>query len=183
MNAWGSSLLYGSYFGGSGVPWPNLYEGFIWSNPVTVDPNGDIILAGFAWSSDFPTTVGAWDREFNGPADAVVLKMTMPTTTAVPNLTEGIAGDLRLACWPNPFRDVTTIVYDLPTVRSVRVAVFDVAGRLVRLLEAAESSPAGEHRLIWNGLDRSGCPVSAGVYFVRLETPNHRESQRVVVLR
>jgi hypothetical protein len=90
---------------------------------------------------------------------------------------------LRLVCSPNPFRYGTTIVYWLPTTGSARLAVYDVAGRLVRLLQAAESMPGGEHRINWNGLDGSGSPVSAGIYFVRLDTASHRESERVVVLK
>jgi hypothetical protein len=181
LSASGSSLVYGSYFGGSGVPWPNEYEGFAFSNPVTVDSNGDVILAGLAWSDDFPTTVGAWDREFNGAADAVVLKMTLSTAVAASDLTERIPGDLQLACSPNPFRDGTTIVYTLPTMRSVRMGVYDVAGRLVRVV-ADEELPEGDHEAIWDGRDDAGLRVAGGMYFVKLNAGGKTETQKVVFL-
>jgi hypothetical protein len=52
----------------------------------------------------------------------------------------------------------------------VEVALFDVAGRLVRTL-ADRTFPAGEHALIWDGRNNDGVPVSRGVYFARIRTP------------
>ena len=52
----------------------------------------------------------------------------------------------------------------------VEVALFDVAGRLVRTL-ADRTFPAGEHALIWDGRNNEGVPVSRGVYFARIRTP------------
>ena len=50
----------------------------------------------------------------------------------------------------------------------VRIAVYDVAGRLVRTL-VDDTRPAGAHSTTWNGLDTRDARVAAGVYFVRLE--------------
>jgi hypothetical protein len=57
LSSTGSSLLLGSYFGGSAADYP-------WS--VRVDPSGDLVLAGWTGSSDLPTTAGAYDRTYNG---------------------------------------------------------------------------------------------------------------------
>ena len=53
VSSTGRTLLYGSFYGGSTDP-PNPYhEGFMYSNPVSVAPNGDVFVSGGAWSSDF----------------------------------------------------------------------------------------------------------------------------------
>ena len=43
--------------------------------------------------------------------------------------------------------------------------------------------PAGAHQVIWDGRDRWGRPVSAGVYFYQLRAGEARLTQRMVVLR
>lgn len=64
----------------------------------------------------------------------------------------------------------------------VSLAVYDVRGRKVKAL-ANGHLPAGRHSLIWKGTDDTGRRVSAGVYYVRLETASIRETYRVTVLK
>jgi len=41
---------------------------------VAVDPVGNVYATGYSLSNDYPTTVGAYDREYNGDKDVVVVK-------------------------------------------------------------------------------------------------------------
>lgn len=68
---------------------------------------------------------------------------------------------------PNPFNPQTEIRFFLPADQPVRLAVYDVSGRLVKTL-VDEARPAGDNAVNWDGTDRSGRSVSAGVYFARL---------------
>jgi subtilisin family serine protease len=83
---------------------------------------------------------------------------------------------------PSPFLDRTDIVFALPERAAAEVSVHDVTGRRVRTLLARTVS-SGEYRLSWDGLDDSGRPVAAGVYFARLTAPGVRRVQRGVLLR
>jgi hypothetical protein len=83
---------------------------------------------------------------------------------------------------PNPFRRVTTIRYDIPVAGTARLAVYDVAGRLVRTLRRDSVSP-GRHVSVWDGQDARGERVAAGVYFVRLDSGTFRATRKVVYLR
>jgi hypothetical protein len=79
---------------------------------------------------------------------------------------------LRLAQgYPNPFRERTTLTFDIPEERitglPARLAVYDVRGRLVRRLEDAPHFP-GRFEVPWDGRDDAGRPVPAGVYVARL---------------
>jgi flagellar hook assembly protein FlgD len=65
---------------------------------------------------------------------------------------------------------------------SVRVSVFDVAGRQIRTLED-RSVPAGWHAVQWDGRDASGRAVAAGIYFVRLRGDGVDETGKVTLLR
>ncbi|MEZ5063799.1 MAG: FlgD immunoglobulin-like domain containing protein [bacterium] len=84
--------------------------------------------------------------------------------------------------FPNPFRDHTTIRYELPRAARVELAVYDVAGRRVRVLDEGERA-AGPHRTEWDGLDQSGRPVAGGVYFSRLKSGGSTSTSRVILTR
>jgi len=83
---------------------------------------------------------------------------------------------------PNPFLGTTTLSLVVPEDSVARVTVHDVAGRRVAVLLDGRL-PAGRHALAWDGTDAGGRPVSAGVYFVRAETPSGTVGRRVVRLR
>jgi RHS repeat-associated protein/uncharacterized repeat protein (TIGR01451 family) len=72
LNATGSALVYSTYFGGSAA---YIYEK---GSGIAVDSAGNAYIVGQTDSSDFPTTVGAFDRTFHGgnsPIDAFVTKL------------------------------------------------------------------------------------------------------------
>ncbi|MCI0698713.1 T9SS type A sorting domain-containing protein [candidate division KSB1 bacterium] len=76
----------------------------------------------------------------------------------------------------------TAIHYDLPRATELRVQIYDLTGRVVRVLHEGRQN-AGVHTLVWNGVDAAGHPVSAGFYFVVLEAENRRLTQKVVVIK
>lgn len=82
---------------------------------------------------------------------------------------------------PNPVRDRTTISFALPRTSPVTVCVFDIRGRLVNILVSGDQ-PAGRHEVVWNGQDRVGHRLPAGVYFCHLVTPGGRFIEKVVLV-
>jgi FlgD Ig-like domain/Beta-propeller repeat len=58
-----STLLASTYLGGRGIE--------IHSD-LALNADGDVVLLGASSSSNFPTTVGAWDRVYGGDVDVVV---------------------------------------------------------------------------------------------------------------
>lgn len=69
--------------------------------------------------------------------------------------------------FPNPFNPSTTIQYDLPERATVKLSVFDMAGREIALLVNTEQD-AGRHEARWNARDSRGNSVASGTYFYRL---------------
>jgi hypothetical protein len=82
-----------------------------------------------------------------------------------------------LAASPNPFNPVTSVEYYLPERQRVRIAVFDVSGRMVAVL-ADGMQPAGDHVARWRA---SG--FSSGIYFCRLEAGGVVSTKKIVLLR
>jgi hypothetical protein len=70
---------------------------------------------------------------------------------------------------PNPLRSATRIPFALSAPASVRLTVFDVAGRRVRAILDGVPYPAGDHTAGWDGRDEAGGLAPQGIYFLRLE--------------
>lgn len=66
FNAAGSALVYSTYLGGGGTDECRF---------VAVDSRGAAYLTGETNSSNFPTTAGAWDRQYGADGDAFVTRI------------------------------------------------------------------------------------------------------------
>jgi hypothetical protein len=71
LNALGSGLEYSTFLGGSDI------DCFFGECAIAVDASGVVYVTGYTWSSDFPTTSGAFDPSYNGRGDAYVTKLDM----------------------------------------------------------------------------------------------------------
>jgi cytoskeletal protein CcmA (bactofilin family) len=69
--------------------------------------------------------------------------------------------------YPNPFNPSTEISFQLPVASEVKLVIYSVTGQVVRELVNGEL-PAGRHTLSWNGRNRAGELMAAGVYLYRL---------------
>jgi hypothetical protein len=83
--------------------------------------------------------------------------------------------------YPNPFKPVTTISYSVSSPGDVSLRVYDVSGRLVRILVSGPKN-VGEYSLAWDGSDGRGIKVTPGAYFVRLEAAGQVETRTIVLL-
>jgi len=116
--------------------------------------------------------------------DGTVDAWHYPDGTVVGVLEDLIPQSLQyLNACPNPFNPTTTISYELPESAVVNLSVYDVSGRLVRVLVGSESLSAGPHEVVWNGQEDGGRQVATGVYFYRLETPEYAETRRITLIK
>ncbi|MFH1865617.1 MAG: C25 family cysteine peptidase [Candidatus Eisenbacteria bacterium] len=83
---------------------------------------------------------------------------------------------------PNPFNPVTTVTFGVPRDASVRLAVYSVAGRLVRTLVDGEVG-AGYRTVVWDGRDDRGVEVGSGVYFCRMEADGFGDTAKMVLMK
>jgi hypothetical protein len=84
---------------------------------------------------------------------------------------------------PNPFSSGTALSLSVPYPGSrVRIAVYDVSGRLVRTL-SDEWLEGGAHTVAWDGRTDGGIEAASGVYFIRVAIGEHRATRKAVLLR
>mgnify|MGYP001826565860 CR=1 FL=1 len=84
--------------------------------------------------------------------------------------------------YPNPFNPVTTIKFDMPRQAHVKLAVYDIAGRLVKTL-VDEVRPASSHSVIWDGSDRTGRRVASGTYYYVIQTDSFRATEKMMLVK
>jgi hypothetical protein len=82
---------------------------------------------------------------------------------------------------PNPSSGTVTVSYYLGHAAHVRLSVYDVAGRLVKVLRDARL-PQGLYSTTWSGVSGDGKRAAAGVYFYRLTADDQVIGSRKVVL-
>lgn len=79
--------------------------------------------------------------------------------------------------YPNPFNPSTMIRYSLPEVSSVSLVIYDLRGNEVTRWTLANET-AGYKRKTWDGTDKNGNKVPAGVYLLKM-TAESKESQQI----
>ncbi len=84
--------------------------------------------------------------------------------------------------FPNPFNPATTIRYSIPENERVLVRIYDLAGRLVKVL-VDDIRSEGDHSVVWRGRDNRERTVAAGVYFVRLEAGRFATSRTLTLVK
>lgn len=84
--------------------------------------------------------------------------------------------DLQFTAYPNPARGASTIALELPSEQDVSVQVYDIRGAAVAELTRG-ILVEGTHRWTFDAQERG---LGAGVYFIRLQTPDRTELIKLV---
>lgn len=71
--------------------------------------------------------------------------------------------------YPNPFYNTTTISVKLKQPETLKAAIYNVKGQLVKTL-STDGKAAASHELIWDGTTNNNIKASAGLYFYRAST-------------
>lgn len=83
---------------------------------------------------------------------------------------------------PNPFRDRTSIQYEVPPNEHVHIAIYNLLGQQIRILRD-EPQAAGVHTAVWDRKDDHGNNVPAGVYLCRLRVGRFVCTRKMILLR
>ncbi|MBD3235279.1 MAG: hypothetical protein GF330_01080 [Candidatus Eisenbacteria bacterium] len=89
---------------------------------------------------------------------------------------------LELGAAPTLVHAGTTLHYATPRAGELRLGIYDVGGRCVRIL-ANGPQPPGPQTIAWDGRDGRGRRVAAGSYWARLQTAEGSRARPIVVLR
>ena len=85
--------------------------------------------------------------------------------------------------YPNPFSGSTTIEYQLPEERGIRIEIYAITGQRIRILEDAPNRLPGYWRSTWDGTNAEGRPVATGLYLIRFKAGDFVQTGKVVLVR
>ncbi len=122
------------------------------------------------------------DEHAFGIADSLALIIT---TASQVDVGEGHVNLLRfdlLPASPNPFMKSTNISFVIPKAGKVKLAVYDISGRMIAKLVDGNLA-AGRYTVRWRGVSSTGARVASGVYFVRLKSESGEKTRKIVLIR
>lgn len=126
------------------------------------------------------------ERYLYGFYDDFEVRGYLPAAVGVPERdTPGLPLlDVLYQSYPNPMNPAATISYSVTETGRVTLRVYDVAGRVLRVLvdEVKQASPE-PYSVVWDGKNDQGAEVSSGVYFCLMETERSSSARKIVLLR
>jgi hypothetical protein len=108
--------------------------------------------------------------------DNKIFKISFPYTF-VSNTTNIPTKFIIYQNYPNPFNSSTTIEFDIPERTNVKIVVYDILGREVKILIDKELEP-GKYKI---NFDATNLP--SGVYFYTLRTPKFTKTNKMVLIK
>ncbi len=181
-----SGVVIGSSAAVSGTH--GVVNGFVINVPAGSTAYADILLDISATGS------GIFYIELESPQDIGTLPVTSinPVTgnyfgnmKSSPLSIQGTGFAETAHAFPNPYNPLTgkaIIEYYLPEPSRVSVRVFTITGRQVREIAVNSGRPAGLNNTdIWDGRNRAGETVKAGIYIVQIEAEGASGEKRSAV--
>ncbi len=148
---------------------------------IHLDSTGNVLIAGYSKSANFPVTNNAYDVVNNGGyGDCFISKFT-------PDLANDFVGNvpdnqnqfknMKLNSFPNPFNPSTTIQFELKIPMQVKLTIFNIKGEKCTILINKKLSQ-GIHNLSFNAKN-----LSSGVYFCQLITDDKVTSKKILLMK
>jgi hypothetical protein len=83
--------------------------------------------------------------------------------------------------YPNPFNPKTKINLSLPVASEYSVAIYNIAGQLIRTYDGNAS--AGVVEIVWDGKDASGNQVASGIYFYKAQAGQFSATKKMLLMK
>ncbi len=144
--------------------------------------HSEIVEIAEDWADLVTLTLAVTVTDAAAAASPATVSLDDDLSVGVPVLAPGSTLEL-LPNRPNPFAATTTIGFSLSREGSAHLAIYDLAGRLVRTLVDESAVPAGRRDAVWDGLDDRGARVAPGVYAVRLAGDAAAAARKIHLLR
>jgi hypothetical protein len=89
--------------------------------------------------------------------------------------------------YPNPFNPETWIPYQLPSDAQVRIHIYNIQGKLVRIMDLGKKATgvyiSKDKAAYWDGRDSVGERVSSGIYFYWLSAGDFSATHRMAIVK
>lgn len=187
----------------SGVNWSSTGFSGSRTNALIIDPDDNsVIYAGTYTNGVYRSTNsgGSWTQMNDGLDELTINRLGInpgvylyagtdgasmyrwSLQVGVEEAKENFEAGFVLFARPNPATRKTTIQYGLPKETRVSLGIYDIQGRLVKILVQGVQS-AGLHAVQWDGFDEQNHTAGAGVYFFILATEQETTIRKLILVR
>ncbi|MCP4569733.1 MAG: T9SS type A sorting domain-containing protein [FCB group bacterium] len=84
--------------------------------------------------------------------------------------------------YPNPFNSGTIIEFNLPRAGFTELKIFNLLGQIVAS-PLSDHLPAGNHCIVWDGLDKVGQSTATGIYFYQITSGDFSQTRKMILLK
>lgn len=169
------SALYYSYSLDQGETWSVNEKLSPTFNPHLGYPQQIKMGDYFELQSDNDGAHLAWANTLNGEEDVYYSYIT-PPIDGIGNIVKTDTY-LSVTCYPNPFRDLTTIRYQIPREEVITLSIFNVYGQEITTL-VNKKQPAGIYTISYASAD-----LPAGYYYCRLSSGSATKTTSLVKVK
>ena len=87
-----------------------------------------------------------------------------------------------IKAYPNPFNNQTTISFDSYNINNAEILIHDINGRRIKSYKHTIRF-RGRQKVVWNGLDNKGNPVSSGNYYCTVRHNNFLNKIEITLVK
>ncbi|MDO8969114.1 MAG: FlgD immunoglobulin-like domain containing protein, partial [Saprospiraceae bacterium] len=127
----------------------------------------------------------AWDENRDNPGgistDIYATAGLLDGVEGKPEEVPGVSA-IRLKAYPNPFKNMATIEYQIPNKSNISLSIYNINGQLVKIMVAGYEK-AGKYIVVWNGRDNEGNKVCCGIYVICLKANNAVNINKITIIK
>tara|TARA_B110000467_G_scaffold94079_1_gene85022 strand:- start:4198 stop:5853 length:1656 start_codon:yes stop_codon:yes gene_type:complete len=138
----------------------------LFSGDIDNDGNGDIIFTSASFASDKPQVfMIEHENQLNTKKGSQIPKQF--------NISQN---------YPNPFNPSTHFNYNLSESGIIELAIYDIEGKMIYKFHDGFQR-AGNHNVLWTGIDYNQKKVSSGIYFCRLKMESKTITKKMIMTK
>jgi bacillolysin len=132
---------------------------------------------------EYDPSANSWSK-LNSPNDyTLFMRARIKSFTSAVEIDSKVPDKFEVSQnYPNPFNPSTTLKYALPSAVFVRMAVYDINGKQVAEL-VNNMQNAGTYKVLWNGKNDIGIPVSSGIYYCRIIAGDYIKTNKMILMK
>jgi hypothetical protein len=138
----------------------------LFSGDIDNDGNGDLVFTSASFAADKP-------HIFMIEHDEELSKEEEPQIPSQFNMSQN---------YPNPFNPSTQFSYTLPESGNIELAIYDITGKIVYKFHDGFQR-AGNHNILWTGVDQNQKTVPSGIYFCQLKMESNTVTKKMVMTK
>ena len=168
------------------------------TTPVSITWNATDINGNIVPDGDYKLWIQMAYDNFNGPTYSIpftkgattvhltpvnqpnYLNMTLDWTSTS-SVIDNSATNFNFLTSPNPFKETSNINFNVKNQSTIKINIYSIEGNLITTL-LNETKSTGDYSIKWNGVDKNGNKIVAGIYYVSISDGKKMATRKIIKL-